>query len=285
MLHHFVLFALLCIIPPISAADQINDQAISNAILHNVKTMYLYTGTEQTQQMINEVRTSATAFYLSVLNAQTLQEIPSTKETIALIAQARYQLPVAKVLIGHSTQQKLKGFEQAEQWLKAQPFNAYDQLNCTAIYQHFFKDISASEKLKTKKEIIECKKAAAGDHNKEITAIKACTKPEDFDDLPFFIKSDFTAALEKYGTFDKAKEVIITRKITLETQFMKALNHIYPNPERFYMCHTCQFIKEAKKCGQCLSTYYCSTACQKSDWPEHKKSCQKRQNEASQQQK
>ena len=102
---------------PFLAAFQINDQAISNAILHNVKTMYLYTGTEQTQQMINEVRTSATAFYLSVLNAQTLQEIPSTKETIALIAQARYQLPVAKVLIGHSTQQKLKGFEQAEQWL------------------------------------------------------------------------------------------------------------------------------------------------------------------------
>jgi len=272
MLHHLVLFSLLCISLPLYAADQ----AISNAILHNIKTMYLYTGTEQTQQMINEVRTSAAEFYRDVLKARNLQDVPSTKETIALIAQARYHLPIAQLLIGRSIQQKLKGFEQAEKWLNDQPFNAYDQLNCTAIYQHFVKDISASERLKTEKEIIECKRAAADDHNKEITAIKACTKPEDFDKLPIFIKTDFTAALEKYKVFDKAKEVVISRKIILETQFMKALNHVYPKTERLDMCHTCQLAKKTKKCGGCMEVYFCSTDCQKKAWPEHKKSCQKK---------
>ncbi|KAJ7431936.1 hypothetical protein B0H11DRAFT_2128180 [Mycena galericulata] len=43
-----------------------------------------------------------------------------------------------------------------------------------------------------------------------------------------------------------------------------------------YACYTCKRAKdrnELKHCGKCLLVRYCSTECQKKDWPDHKKFC------------
>lgn len=37
-------------------------------------------------------------------------------------------------------------------------------------------------------------------------------------------------------------------------------------------CNQCQSTAK-NKCGRCFRVYYCSTACQKEDWPEHKTEC------------
>ncbi|KAK7677844.1 hypothetical protein QCA50_019156 [Cerrena zonata] len=47
---------------------------------------------------------------------------------------------------------------------------------------------------------------------------------------------------------------------------------ITPNPER--ICAACGKSTESKlMCGSCTSVYYCSAACNKANWPEHKSVC------------
>lgn len=40
-------------------------------------------------------------------------------------------------------------------------------------------------------------------------------------------------------------------------------------------CIVCKQINDLKQCGTCHKVRYCSTACQKKHWPEHKKHCTK----------
>ena len=50
-----------------------------------------------------------------------------------------------------------------------------------------------------------------------------------------------------------------------------ALKDVY---KRTLLCGVCKAPSKTK-CGRCLKTYYCSADCQRCDWKEHKKTCNK----------
>ncbi len=45
--------------------------------------------------------------------------------------------------------------------------------------------------------------------------------------------------------------------------------------EKQFPCTVCQKKSEKKVCSQCRTTYYCSSQCQRSHWPQHKLTCKK----------
>jgi len=54
---------------------------------------------------------------------------------------------------------------------------------------------------------------------------------------------------------------------------LHATNTMVANSMR-YKCATCQeLFAEIQRCAQCHGPMYCSTACQRADWPKHKPMC------------
>ncbi|OAT03211.1 uncharacterized protein BDCG_09439 [Blastomyces dermatitidis ER-3] len=46
-----------------------------------------------------------------------------------------------------------------------------------------------------------------------------------------------------------------------------------------YGCESCGIVKNVKRCAGCKRIWYCSRACQSSDWPKHKRACRHAQKE------
>lgn len=68
---------------------------------------------------------------------------------------------------------------------------------------------------------------------------------------------------EFFDMRDKSKEEILA--------WFKDQGYVFPNR----VCKVCQKEGKMMKCSVCMDAYYCSAACQKSDWKKHKKSCTK----------
>lgn len=107
--------------------------------------------------------------------------------------------------------------------------------------------------------------------------------------------NDLTHGLyeDQIATFKKSilmckRKIVSTEVANYDTQAYRAVNNalrdqLFHIKAIFLMfmiksCNVC-LLPKAKKCGGCEMIRYCSSKCQKQDWPEHKELCKTKMKE------
>ena len=70
-------------------------------------------------------------------------------------------------------------------------------------------------------------------------------------------------------------EILATQQRT-ETVAQVTRQEWFAGDDTRHSCSVCSSTSGTQKCGRCQLTPYCSTTCQKLDWPKHKKICKVR---------
>lgn len=117
---------------------------------------------------------------------------------------------------------------------------------------------------------------------KTITILNIVSGPADFYYVEPYMKHIYFDAELDTGSLWMTMHVVRTIRTlalkwcqdipssSLREDYIGYMNRLFPD-----ICFTCHRRERCMKCGRCLVALYCSTDCQRQDWINHKKTCNK----------